>query len=118
MQKLYTCWENDPDIGFVAMKVEVYVLLSVTGLYVCGTWSVNDTISCDLFFLKNYFNVVASFLKGSGRAFCAGGDIVTLHHLINAGKYNLSFAFNIYLKKNLTVESNLCLEQVLVLQFL
>ncbi|KAB1225245.1 3-hydroxyisobutyryl-CoA hydrolase-like protein 1, mitochondrial [Morella rubra] len=54
LQKLYTCWENDPDIGFVAMK--------------------------------NYFNVVASFLKGSGRAFCAGGDIVTLYHLINAGK--------------------------------
>lgn len=43
LQKLYTCWENDPDIGFVAMK-------------------------------------------GSGRAFCAGGDVVTLYHLINAGK--------------------------------
>uniref|UniRef100_A0A2N9FJV7 3-hydroxyisobutyryl-CoA hydrolase n=1 Tax=Fagus sylvatica TaxID=28930 RepID=A0A2N9FJV7_FAGSY len=41
LQKLYTCWENDPDIGFVAMK-------------------------------------------GSGRAFCAGGDVVTLYHLINA----------------------------------
>nr|POF18163.1 isoform 2 of 3-hydroxyisobutyryl-coa hydrolase-like protein 1, mitochondrial [Quercus suber] len=35
LQKLYTSWENNPDIGFVAMK-------------------------------------------GSGKAFCAGGDIVTL----------------------------------------
>ncbi|XP_062175657.1 3-hydroxyisobutyryl-CoA hydrolase-like protein 1, mitochondrial isoform X2 [Alnus glutinosa] len=43
LQNLYTCWENDPDIGFVAMK-------------------------------------------GSGRGFCAGGDIVTLYHLIHAGK--------------------------------
>ncbi|XP_050282275.1 3-hydroxyisobutyryl-CoA hydrolase-like protein 1, mitochondrial isoform X2 [Quercus robur] len=43
LQKLYTSWENNPDIGFVAMK-------------------------------------------GSGRAFCAGGDIVTLYHMINAGK--------------------------------
>ncbi|KAE8038639.1 hypothetical protein FH972_011127 [Carpinus fangiana] len=43
LQNLYTCWENDPDIGFVA-------------------------------------------IKGSGRAFCAGGDIVTLYHTINAGK--------------------------------
>ncbi|KAK4567601.1 hypothetical protein RGQ29_003385 [Quercus rubra] len=44
LQKLYTSWENNPDIGFVAMK-------------------------------------------GSGRAFCAGGDIVTLYHMINAGEY-------------------------------
>ncbi|KAM3733196.1 hypothetical protein ACB098_11G116900 [Castanea mollissima] len=43
LQKLYTSWENNPDIGFVAMK-------------------------------------------GSGRAFCAGGDIVSLYHMINAGK--------------------------------
>ncbi|XP_075643044.1 3-hydroxyisobutyryl-CoA hydrolase-like protein 1, mitochondrial isoform X3 [Castanea sativa] len=44
LQKLYTSWENNPDIGFVAMK-------------------------------------------GSGRAFCAGGDIVSLYHMINAGEY-------------------------------
>ncbi|KAK4544818.1 hypothetical protein RGQ29_032982 [Quercus rubra] len=43
LQKLYTSWENNPDVGFVAMK-------------------------------------------GSGRAFCAGGDIVTLYHMINVGK--------------------------------
>ncbi|KAF3963296.1 hypothetical protein CMV_012293, partial [Castanea mollissima] len=44
LQKLYTSWENNPDIGFVAMK-------------------------------------------GSGRAFCAGGDLVSLYHMINAGEY-------------------------------
>ncbi|XP_021886958.1 3-hydroxyisobutyryl-CoA hydrolase-like protein 1, mitochondrial isoform X2 [Carica papaya] len=43
LNKLYSNWEDDPDIGFVIMK-------------------------------------------GSGRAFCAGGDIVTLYHLINEGK--------------------------------
>lgn len=43
LQKLYKCWEDDPNIGFVMMK-------------------------------------------GSGRAFCAGGDIVALYHEINAGK--------------------------------
>nr|POF00515.1 3-hydroxyisobutyryl-coa hydrolase-like protein 1, mitochondrial [Quercus suber] len=43
LQKLYTSWKNNPDIGFVAMK-------------------------------------------GSGRAFCAGRDIVSLYHMINAGK--------------------------------
>nr|XP_023920216.1 3-hydroxyisobutyryl-CoA hydrolase-like protein 2, mitochondrial [Quercus suber] len=44
LQKLYTSWKNNPDIGFVAMK-------------------------------------------GSGRAFCAGRDIVSLYHMINAGEY-------------------------------
>ncbi|KAK9274058.1 hypothetical protein L1049_018872 [Liquidambar formosana] len=43
LQKLYKCWEDNTDIGFVVMK-------------------------------------------GSGRAFCAGGDIVTLYQLINEGK--------------------------------
>ncbi|XP_021677950.2 3-hydroxyisobutyryl-CoA hydrolase-like protein 1, mitochondrial isoform X4 [Hevea brasiliensis] len=43
LQKLYKSWEDNPDIGFVAMK-------------------------------------------GSGRAFCAGGDIVSIYHLINQGK--------------------------------
>ncbi|XP_074323410.1 3-hydroxyisobutyryl-CoA hydrolase-like protein 1, mitochondrial isoform X1 [Apium graveolens] len=42
LQKLYEGWENDPNVGFVA-------------------------------------------LKGSGRAFCAGGDIVGLWQLINKG---------------------------------
>ncbi|KAK4567603.1 hypothetical protein RGQ29_003385 [Quercus rubra] len=28
-----------------------------------------------------------STAMGSGRAFCAGGDIVTLYHMINAGEY-------------------------------
>lgn len=42
LQKLYTSWENNPDVGFVVMK-------------------------------------------GSGRAFCAGGDVVSLYHLINKG---------------------------------
>ncbi|KAF3440056.1 hypothetical protein FNV43_RR18334 [Rhamnella rubrinervis] len=42
LHKLYKCWEDNPDIGFVVMK-------------------------------------------GSGRAFCAGGDIVSLYHLINKG---------------------------------
>ncbi|GAB4861947.1 hypothetical protein Ancab_037202 [Ancistrocladus abbreviatus] len=43
LQKLYKCWEDDPNIGFVVMK-------------------------------------------GSGRAFCAGGDIVSLYHLLSEGK--------------------------------
>lgn len=42
LQKLYKSWEDNPDIGFVAMK-------------------------------------------GSGRAFCAGGDIVALHDMIKKG---------------------------------
>ncbi|GMH22378.1 hypothetical protein Nepgr_024221 [Nepenthes gracilis] len=42
LQKLYRCWEDNPDIGFVLMK-------------------------------------------GRGRAFCAGGDIVTLYHLLSKG---------------------------------
>ncbi|KAJ7962084.1 3-hydroxyisobutyryl-CoA hydrolase-like protein 1, mitochondrial [Quillaja saponaria] len=44
LNKLYKCWEDDSDIGFVMMK-------------------------------------------GSGRAFCAGGDIVSLCHLINKGEF-------------------------------
>ncbi|KAG2669256.1 hypothetical protein I3760_14G026400 [Carya illinoinensis] len=71
LQKLYTCWENDPDIGFVTMK-------------------------------------------GSGRAFCAGGDIVTLYHLINAGKmddckeffrtlYTFIYFLGTYLKPNVAL---------------
>ncbi|CAI0404728.1 unnamed protein product [Linum tenue] len=43
LNNLYTSWEDDPDIGFVAMK-------------------------------------------GSGRAFCAGGDMVAVYHLLNQGK--------------------------------
>ncbi|XP_040995331.1 3-hydroxyisobutyryl-CoA hydrolase-like protein 1, mitochondrial [Juglans microcarpa x Juglans regia] len=71
LQKLYTCWENDPDIGFVAMK-------------------------------------------GSGRAFCAGGDVVTLYHLINTGKmddckeffrtlYTFIYFLGTYLKPNVAL---------------
>ncbi|XP_074279999.1 3-hydroxyisobutyryl-CoA hydrolase-like protein 1, mitochondrial isoform X2 [Silene latifolia] len=50
LQKLYSKWEDDPDIGFVMMK-------------------------------------------GSGRAFCAGGDIVTLYHQISEGKIEASKEF-------------------------
>nr|POE50982.1 3-hydroxyisobutyryl-coa hydrolase-like protein 1, mitochondrial [Quercus suber] len=71
LQKLYTSWENNPDIGFVAMK-------------------------------------------GSGRAFCAGGDIVTLYHMINAGKmedckeffrtlYTYIYIFGTYLKPHVAL---------------
>ncbi|XP_061996460.1 3-hydroxyisobutyryl-CoA hydrolase-like protein 1, mitochondrial isoform X3 [Rosa rugosa] len=43
LQKLYRSWEDNPDVGFIA-------------------------------------------LKGSGKAFCAGGDVVSLYHLINEGR--------------------------------
>ncbi|XP_004306970.1 PREDICTED: 3-hydroxyisobutyryl-CoA hydrolase-like protein 1, mitochondrial isoform X2 [Fragaria vesca subsp. vesca] len=43
LQKLYRSWEDNPDVGFIA-------------------------------------------LKGSGKAFCAGGDVVSLYHLINQGR--------------------------------
>ncbi|CAN0921806.1 3-hydroxyisobutyryl-CoA hydrolase-like protein 1, mitochondrial [Linum grandiflorum] len=69
--RLYKSWEDDPDIGFVAMK-------------------------------------------GSGRAFCAGGDIVALHHFINQGKldrckeffsavYSFIYLLGTYLKPNVAL---------------
>ncbi|CAN1248755.1 3-hydroxyisobutyryl-CoA hydrolase-like protein 1, mitochondrial [Linum perenne] len=72
LNRLYKSWEDDPDIGFVAMK------------------------------------------KGSGRAFCAGGDIVALHHLISQGKldrckeffsilYNYIYLLGTYLKPNVAL---------------
>ncbi|KAA8515893.1 hypothetical protein F0562_019072 [Nyssa sinensis] len=71
LHKLYKCWEDDPDIGFVA-------------------------------------------LKGSGRAFCAGGDVVTLYHLINEGNledckeffrtlYNFIYLLGTYLKPHVAI---------------
>uniref|UniRef100_A0A5B7BA93 3-hydroxyisobutyryl-CoA hydrolase n=1 Tax=Davidia involucrata TaxID=16924 RepID=A0A5B7BA93_DAVIN len=71
LQKLYKCWEDNPDIGFVA-------------------------------------------LKGSGRAFCAGGDIVSLYHLINEGNledckeffrtlYNFIYLLGTYLKPHVAI---------------
>ncbi|KAK4488545.1 hypothetical protein RD792_004309 [Penstemon davidsonii] len=51
LQKLYKNWEENPDIGFVVVKLK------------CG--------------LK--------FLKGRGKAFSAGGDIVSLYNLIKQG---------------------------------
>nr|XP_023896790.1 3-hydroxyisobutyryl-CoA hydrolase-like protein 1, mitochondrial [Quercus suber] len=71
LQKLYTSWENNLDIGFVAMK-------------------------------------------GSGRAFCAGGDIVSLYHIINAGSledckeffrtlYTYIYILGTYLKPNVAL---------------
>ncbi|CAN1248756.1 3-hydroxyisobutyryl-CoA hydrolase-like protein 1, mitochondrial [Linum perenne] len=71
LNRLYKSWEDDPDIGFVAMK-------------------------------------------GSGRAFCAGGDIVALHHLISQGKldrckeffsilYNYIYLLGTYLKPNVAL---------------
>ncbi|XP_042959172.1 3-hydroxyisobutyryl-CoA hydrolase-like protein 1, mitochondrial isoform X2 [Carya illinoinensis] len=53
-------------------------------------------------------------MKGSGRAFCAGGDIVTLYHLINAGKmddckeffrtlYTFIYFLGTYLKPNVAL---------------
>ncbi|GMN56345.1 hypothetical protein TIFTF001_025453 [Ficus carica] len=70
LQKLYTSWENNPDVGFVIMK-------------------------------------------GSGRAFCAGGDIVSLYHLVNEGKmedckdffrklYGFIYILGTYLKPHVT----------------
>ncbi|XP_012083650.1 3-hydroxyisobutyryl-CoA hydrolase-like protein 1, mitochondrial isoform X2 [Jatropha curcas] len=69
--KLYTSWEDNPDIGFVAMK-------------------------------------------GSGRAFCAGGDIVALYHLINQGRledckeffrtlYTFIYILGTYLKPHVAI---------------
>ncbi|XP_022153252.1 3-hydroxyisobutyryl-CoA hydrolase-like protein 1, mitochondrial [Momordica charantia] len=69
--KLYNSWEENPDIGFVA-------------------------------------------LKGSGRAFCAGGDIVSLYHLINEGKmeqckkffstlYTFIYILGTYLKPHVAI---------------
>ncbi|KAH7519661.1 hypothetical protein FEM48_Zijuj08G0060700 [Ziziphus jujuba var. spinosa] len=71
LQKLYKSWEDNPDIGFVAMK-------------------------------------------GSGRAFCAGGDIVSLYHLINRGNledckqffrtaYTLVYIIGTYLKPHVAL---------------
>lgn len=36
--------------------------------------------------LRDTWCVCFEFVKGSGRAFSAGGDIVNLYHLINQGK--------------------------------
>ncbi|KAM6587374.1 hypothetical protein CsatA_009979 [Cannabis sativa] len=71
LQKLYQCWENDPNIGFVVMK-------------------------------------------GRGRAFCAGGDIVSLYHFINKGKiedckeffrslYTFMYVLGTYLKPHVAI---------------
>ncbi|KAL5571634.1 hypothetical protein UlMin_021231 [Ulmus minor] len=71
LQKLYQSWENNPDIGFVA-------------------------------------------LKGSGRAFCAGGDIVSLYHMVNRGKmeeakeffrvaYTFMYTVSTYLKPHVAI---------------
>ncbi|XP_021677948.2 3-hydroxyisobutyryl-CoA hydrolase-like protein 1, mitochondrial isoform X2 [Hevea brasiliensis] len=71
LQKLYKSWEDNPDIGFVAMK-------------------------------------------GSGRAFCAGGDIVSIYHLINQGKledckeffrtiYSFIYELGTYLKPHVAI---------------
>lgn len=67
LKKLYESWEENPDIGLVALKVFPVSLLT----------------DFDFEQLVNYFVI---FLKGSGRAFCAGGDIVGARELINKGK--------------------------------
>ncbi|GAV61655.1 ECH domain-containing protein/ECH_C domain-containing protein [Cephalotus follicularis] len=71
LNNLYNYWEDDPTIGFVA-------------------------------------------LKGSGRAFCAGGDIVAIYHLINQGKieeckeffrriYSFIYLLGTYLKPHVAI---------------
>ncbi|XP_020676047.1 3-hydroxyisobutyryl-CoA hydrolase-like protein 1, mitochondrial [Dendrobium catenatum] len=53
-------------------------------------------------------------MKGSGRAFCAGGDIVTLYHLLNEGKvedckdffrhlYTFIYILGTYLKPHVAI---------------
>ena len=41
----------------------------------------------------NDFRYYLEFLKGRGRAFCAGGDIVGLYKLINEGTRWICFSF-------------------------
>ncbi|PSS26380.1 3-hydroxyisobutyryl-CoA hydrolase-like protein [Actinidia chinensis var. chinensis] len=71
LTKLYQSWEDNPDIGFVA-------------------------------------------LKGNGRAFCAGGDIACLYHLINEGNieackdffrtaYSFMYLVGTYLKPHVAI---------------
>lgn len=75
--KLYKSWEDNPDIGFVAMK-------------------------------------------GSGRAFSAGGDIVTIVQLINEGKiedckeffrtlYSFIYLLGTYLKPHVAILNGICM---------
>ena len=54
-------------------------------------------MKCTQFCIWKYFKheTCTTYFKGSGRAFCAGGDIVALYHLLNKGKqleiFSLSF---------------------------
>ncbi|KAL2963582.1 hypothetical protein AAZX31_17G209100 [Glycine max] len=52
LKRLYDSWEENSDIGFVLMKLQIAIL---------------------------------NVLKGSGRAFCSGADVVRLYHSLNEG---------------------------------
>ncbi|KAF8017564.1 hypothetical protein BT93_H2672 [Corymbia citriodora subsp. variegata] len=62
LKRLYESWEENPNIGFVLMK--------------------------NLNRRRNGFTFQAFLLLlsgGSGKAFCSGGDVVTLYHLLTEG---------------------------------
>lgn len=68
--------------------------------------AINDNIAIALFKALKAFeaddSVVAIVIEGTGRAFCAGGDVVTAYHKGKAGTpaydfFHLEYLFNIYL---------------------
>lgn len=73
--KLYNSWEENPDVGFVVMKVEY-------GSFRDIIWK--QSFSFSALFIHTLITVL-DLLKGSGRAFCAGGDVVTLYRLLSEG---------------------------------
>ncbi|KAJ0089941.1 hypothetical protein Patl1_12587 [Pistacia atlantica] len=63
LTRLYESWEENPDIGFVLMKL----------------------VKC-FCAVSRKLAAVFNFLKGSGRAFCSGADVVALYQLLNEGR--------------------------------
>ncbi|CAN8254121.1 unnamed protein product [Cochlearia groenlandica] len=98
LQKLYKNWEEDPNIGFVMMKVD----------FVCS----NNIVTFILLLVLTLFSF--EMLKGSGRAFCAGGDIVSLYQLTKRGSpdaireffwslYSFIYMLGTYLKPHVAI---------------
>ncbi|KAK3195184.1 hypothetical protein Dsin_026494 [Dipteronia sinensis] len=80
LTKLYRSWEDNPDIGFVTMMMVnlCYDCHLLDAFFLQAFVSVL-MMSVVKFVHKNHFEL----LKGSGMAFCAGGDIVAVYNMMN-----------------------------------
>ena len=95
LQELYKNWEEDPAVCFVALKVfftpaqKKYLRNRKTigtKIYLLPqSYISTNTVVVVLCFFPYKSSYMVWILKGGGRAFSAGGDIVALYNLLQKG---------------------------------